>query len=246
MAESTATLAEVSAAPAPIPEGPAWRGLGKILAIIWGVELGSGFIIAAIALILSGFDMQKFQQRIDFFVPAILLINWIVALTLVWVFVCRKYGRSFRAVFALRYIAGSIVLQTLGLGMVCGLAAALIMHFLSNGKGFIHEVALSPIFAPSILIVPFFEELYYRGFLYGTLQRLAGVPVAFAIVAIWFGAIHVPQLFGNWAAVVTVTTMGCVFTYLRQRYGSTVPAITAHLAYNGTAIMIGLLEGMSS
>jgi membrane protease YdiL (CAAX protease family) len=70
-------------------------------------------------------------------------------------------------------------------------------------------------------IVPFCEELFFRGFLYGGLRRRLPFPVAAVISAVVFGAVHlneanVYERTGSlWSTIaIHVTNNAIVFTYL--------------------------------
>lgn len=257
MAEPSESTAEVSQAPATTVEGPGWRGLAKILAIIWAVELATGLLMGAVMFTAAGFDSTQVQMRIEYVLPAMLL-TWTVALLTMWYFACRRFGRSLCEVAAIRRVPGKTLLHSLVLGFACGAIAIVLMAFFANEKGYILDLALeppkdeggqptlSPLFALVALSVPVLEEVYYRGFLYSILRRLAGVSVSFVVIINWFAAVHVPQIFGDWAGVATIFVMGVVFTYLRQRYDSILPSLTAHFVYNGTLVTAGLLGSVLS
>ena len=81
------------------------------------------------------------------------------------------------------------------------------------------------------MTVPLAEELFFRGFVYGTL-RTFGPVTAFVGAAVAFAAAHAQQTWGNWGALIAVTLTGLVMTTLRALSGSTLVPVTAHVLYN--------------
>ncbi|MBN2582999.1 MAG: CPBP family intramembrane metalloprotease [Planctomycetes bacterium] len=94
------------------------------------------------------------------------------------------------------------------------------------------------LFSAIAIAAAFFEELYYRGLIYPVLRRWIGVVGAMAIVTIWFGAVHLFSYYRAPLAMLTVTSLGLMAVMLRQFSRSVVPAIAAHLAYNGTVVVV--------
>jgi membrane protease YdiL (CAAX protease family) len=86
-------------------------------------------------------------------------------------------------------------------------------------------------FAALGMVVPVAEELLFRGFLYGALER-QGAALAFGCSLLAFVAAHVQQVFGNWGALLAVSMTGAVLTGLRWFTGSTLVPAVAHLLYN--------------
>jgi len=237
-------------APPPAPE-LGWKDFLKAIGIIWAIEVVLGILTAVIMLAASGFQPQSMALRLEYVFPS-LVLSWIATFAVVWYFACRKIRRPVRQALALRAVSWKTALRCAGVGVAAAFVAGILMFFFANEKGYITDLALKPpdeegggpVIAPLFLLVLFLvpplEELYYRGFVYPSLRRLVGVPVAFAAVVLWFGIIHPPPLYGDWAGVAVVTGMGAVFTYLRQRYDSVLPSIAAHLAYNGTLGIAGV------
>jgi len=86
-------------------------------------------------------------------------------------------------------------------------------------------------FAALGMSVPLAEELFFRGFVFGSLSPL-GKPVAFVGTVILFTSVHAQQAWGNWGALLAVTITGIVLTALRAATGSTLVPAVAHLLYN--------------
>ncbi len=63
--------------------------------------------------------------------------------------------------------------------------------------------------------------------------------VAFGVV-LWFGALHIPQLWGDPIGIPMIFVMGASWTLLRWRTGSLWPSLVSHLLYNGALCAISL------
>jgi membrane protease YdiL (CAAX protease family) len=85
-----------------------------------------------------------------------------------------------------------------------------------------------------MLVAPFLEEIIFRGFVFTALADIEGPKLAIPLTAFLFALPHAPQLWRNWAALFLIFFAGYVFTTVRHRFGSVVPAIILHTAYNAT------------
>lgn len=88
------------------------------------------------------------------------------------------------------------------------------------------------------LIVPFVEELLFRGALLSALVQRAGTVWAVVISSLLFGLIHLPGLSFQWYAVPGLILIGVGLAVLRLWSGSLWPAVLAHATNNGFAIVI--------
>ncbi len=86
------------------------------------------------------------------------------------------------------------------------------------------------------VVVPVAEELFFRGLIFGNLERRLGGSRAFLVTIVLFALAHLPQQWGNWGAASSVLFAGVVFTALRWRSGSTLVPILAHLAHNAILV----------
>lgn len=91
------------------------------------------------------------------------------------------------------------------------------------------------------VFVPVAEEIFFRGFLYGTVERLRGANVATLITIVLFALVHLPQQWGAWGAFIAVSFTGVVLTLLRRYTGSTLLTAIAHLAHNAFITMWALM-----
>ncbi|RLB48063.1 MAG: hypothetical protein DRJ42_24045 [Deltaproteobacteria bacterium] len=86
------------------------------------------------------------------------------------------------------------------------------------------------------VVVPVAEELFFRGLIFGNLERRLGGSRAFLVTIVLFALAHLPQQWGNWGAASSVLFAGVVFTALRWRSGSTLVPVLAHLAHNAILV----------
>lgn len=85
----------------------------------------------------------------------------------------------------------------------------------------------------AVIAAPLVEELLFRGWLYPVVARTFGVAAGVVLTGASFGLIHGPQLGWHWQLVGLLIGVGVLFTYVRARSGSVVPAYFLHLGYNG-------------
>src|SRR5437667_401447 len=81
------------------------------------------------------------------------------------------------------------------------------------------------------VIVPVGEEVFFRGFVYGTLRRWGVLPGAL-LSAVYFGAVH-QQI----VHFLPITVLGIVLALLYERTGSLVSSMAVHGINNVVAIL---------
>ncbi len=89
----------------------------------------------------------------------------------------------------------------------------------------------------AVTIAPFFEELFFRGFLQPLLSRSFGVVAGVLLTAFLFGALHAPEYAWAWQYVVAVSLAGAVFGWIRARTNSIIPSTIMHGCYNAVFII---------
>ncbi|HEU4368428.1 MAG TPA: CPBP family intramembrane glutamic endopeptidase [Methylomirabilota bacterium] len=88
----------------------------------------------------------------------------------------------------------------------------------------------------AVVFAPIFEELIFRGLLYGSLRSRFGWPAAALGSALIFGFAHGYGI----AGFLSVFLSGVIWAYLYERTGSLLPGVAAHVA-NNAAVAITLL-----
>ena len=84
------------------------------------------------------------------------------------------------------------------------------------------------------LLGPFFEELFFRGFLYNTLKKRVSPITALWVTSAFFAGVHA-NLFGFFPIMM----LSALLTLLYEKTGSLVSSITVHVLHN--SLMIGFL-----
>ncbi len=87
-------------------------------------------------------------------------------------------------------------------------------------------------FACLAVLVPLAEEVFFRGFVFGVLQKWSKA-LAFAGATALFVLAHALQTWGHWGALVALTVTSLTLTVLRLTSRSTLVPAFAHLVYNG-------------
>jgi len=96
----------------------------------------------------------------------------------------------------------------------------------------------------ALLIMPFLEELFYRGMVLQLLRRFVPTWTAVFVSSAFFGITHV----GNgWENAITAFLLGCIFASLVVRTGSLLASMLCHSLVNFTWLFLltpafGLLE----
>src|SRR3989442_2580671 len=89
----------------------------------------------------------------------------------------------------------------------------------------------------SVVLTPVFEELVFRGLLFGTLRRGLGPAAAALVSAVVFAVAHGYGVLG----FASVFVSGGLVAWAYERTGSPVPAITAHAGDNLSAALTVLV-----
>ena len=84
----------------------------------------------------------------------------------------------------------------------------------------------------AVVMAPFFEELFFRGFLFRGLARSWGWPLGALVSGAIFGAIHL-QL----TVFFPLFVLGVVLAWVYQRTGSLWTSITLHAVFNGISVI---------
>ena len=97
-----------------------------------------------------------------------------------------------------------------------------------------------------LLWAPIGEELFYRGYVYGSLKESYSRRTALLITCFLFAIRHVTHFFYLWSTVsvagiewaVDVFIIGAVFTYVYERVGGLMPVMILHFLVNVLGMII--------
>lgn len=96
-------------------------------------------------------------------------------------------------------------------------------------------------------IIPFIEELFFRGYILGlfkkTRGRLSAPWVGILVSAVFFGLVHFQGFasFTDLFLLVWIGIIGFAYALITSKTGTIWPAVAAHMAYNGITIVFALL-----
>jgi membrane protease YdiL (CAAX protease family) len=158
----------------------------------------------------------------------------------------------FKFVFNSRY--GRPVLASLGWKMsdpaVLGYAAlgGVALPFIISGIGYLlHTPKVStpmdqipnsvPLALMAVLLAPFFEELFFRGFLQPLLIRTFGLVLGILITAALFGGLHAAEYSFVWQYIVAIGVVGIALGLVRAWTNSIVPTTVMHSCFNGLQVI---------
>jgi len=84
----------------------------------------------------------------------------------------------------------------------------------------------------AILVAPFMEEIFFRGFLYPALARWIGSALSILVTTCLFTLLHGAQLGYSWAALVPIFIVGAALTITRAVTDSVATTVIIHMTYN--------------
>ena len=205
------------------------------VALVWGTELALGTMAA-------GWTRDVAAGAGPAVVLVLTLVSNAMTLLVAWWLVCRKYGKSIAQGFALEGVPTWSVVAWGAFGIVTAAGATVLIASYANDKGIMADMGktLNGLSAALVLavIVPPFEEFYYRGFIQPALANGLNPAAAVAITSSWFAVAHAYQLVGNWVALIVVATMGLVWSLMRASTKSLLPPLASHWCYNITIVLI--------
>ncbi|MDX8360596.1 type II CAAX endopeptidase family protein [Cytobacillus sp. IB215316] len=88
-------------------------------------------------------------------------------------------------------------------------------------------------FVSASVISPFYEEVFYRGFIYKWLRGKWGIYTGMTVSSLIFMLVHIPTY--NVLPITFVS--GLVFSWTYERTGSVIPAMIIHGCLNGIAVI---------
>jgi len=178
-------------------------------------------------------------------------LAYLLVLAFMYYLVEHRYGARFWEGVKWKWPAGGSPLGCIVGGVALALGVQLAQVFLPAPESSpIEELLRQPanawlLAAFGILVAPFVEEMFFRGFLFPVLARRLAPGVAVLLTALAFTAIHGPQLANHWAPLLLLFTVSLAFTLARAHSGSVAVPFLMHLAYNTTlfAILFNATDG---
>jgi membrane protease YdiL (CAAX protease family) len=153
----------------------------------------------------------------------------------------RRASPSERASFLFSVLAG------LGVGVaafVCALLVSMIQHLAGwsvEEQAWLEDLlrnraSLVTLLPLVVLVVPFAEEVFFRGYFFRFLQQRSGPAAAYLLSAGCFSLIHL-----HLPGLATYFLVGLLFAAACSRTSSLTAPVVGHMTYNGLALTVALL-----
>jgi membrane protease YdiL (CAAX protease family) len=153
----------------------------------------------------------------------------------------RDYGLGFRAkdiLWAVAALVAALAMTGLVVNIFAGTRfSATNTQILTEQRG--HEAGLVIVSLIVAVGAPFFEELFFRGYLRVALQQRFGAHGAVWLQAVLFGLAHfgeAPKMPGNVSVVLAMVGVGVVLGYTAWLAGRLGPGMLAHCLFNLLAV----------
>lgn len=243
-------IPEISASLEPLPpENPAWS-LGDVLVVtvIWLITFFSlGVLIGFVVFALHG--AKKFQGESATLAVPLQTAGYLLMVAFIGYMIRLRRGGGFLSAIswnaprvgnALLALAGGIGLALLSEGFSIMFSrwtpkSLPIDQFFRDT----HSAYLLAFYG--VIVAPFVEELFFRGFLYPALARRIGVTVSVLLTALFFALMHWQQLAHAWAPMLWLFLVGMVLTIVRARTKSLATSVLVHFSYNSTIFLVVFL-----
>jgi membrane protease YdiL (CAAX protease family) len=233
-------------APPPAPAPPAappwtWRDVGGVALLIVAAAAALGLLARGL---MAAFGLNPEQRLISPVVYAVGLGIYLAAIGGIYALVGRRAGgkalglrppdRLSLLLVPPLFVAGIMALALVNatVGLLMGGFENPQVEALTGGAALApSEVLLLLILVAGV--VPFAEELFFRGLVYPLMRRDLGPALAIPLNAALFALVHViPQLLPG------LFVIGLILTYLRERSGSIWPGVLYHALQNGLALLL--------
>jgi membrane protease YdiL (CAAX protease family) len=178
-----------------------------------------------------------------YFVLAVQFLLYVVLVSFLFLLITHKYALDFYSSVKLVRISREDTKRFIYTGVAMAFAVMLLSTLLPSAR----ETPLEKIFGQGraiyffaffgIVVAPFTEELIFRGFLFPVFEKLGGKGVAVVGTALIFAGLHVPQLWGSWAAMGLILFVGFILSGVRAVTGLLTPSWLVHLTYNSTLVL---------
>ncbi len=237
----------------PLDGGPApptladLRFADLVLALVVG--LGGAFLAGVLALALVGaVGLGRAGGRPDsqLLVVVALLVQTAGLLGAIYIFAVRR-RRIAWSEFGLRALPQGWLVRAIAIGLIAFVAASLLN---SGVQALMDKPPHNPqldLIAPGgfsvarLLItlslfgavVPFTEELFFRGLIYGWLRRRMPVWLAAGVSGLGFAALH-----GVWWLTPALLLLGVVLALIYERSGSIWAPVVAHGLFNSMTTVL--------
>lgn len=224
------------------PSAPAW-GWRDLAGVGLVVVIGGALLVLALRFVIQVFGLAGGDGLAA---PAAYLLTagiYLLMILGIYLFAARRAGWAALGLRAPGWLNMALVLPLFFVGMFMlisvNLVIMLIMGEFENPQieAITGGQALSPATLAALLLlvaglVPFAEELLFRGMLYPLLRARMGVAAAIALNAALFALVHIVPIL-----LPALFVVGLLMAYLRERSGSIWPSVAFHMLQNGLALV---------
>lgn len=206
------------------------------------VTLGAVSVLGRVRALEPDAAMELLRVSPHIVVP-LQMLTWLPVLAYVWYTVAVRHGLPVRTGLAWRSPPRSTTSYVrVGALLAFGSALASIAIGDRAGPSPMTELMSNPdslwlIGVFGVFVAPCFEELVFRGFLFGAFERMHGTAVALLGSSALFAALHGTQYGWQWPQLLVLGLVGCAFGAVRIRSGSTMASTIVHAAYNGMLLV---------
>ena len=182
--------------------------------------------------------------------PALFLvlqpIDILLGLGGAWAFACAWTKRTTREGFRLAAPSRLLGVTSAAAGAVCiGLQCLLLKLDPSGAPKMMAQLTSTPLGFWTFVVLgafsPFFEEIYYRVFMFDAFENAIGTAASAILVTVWFLGLHVPQYWPSLGGIASIFILSLTTTILRVKTRSVVPSMIAHAVFNWTAIAVAVV-----
>ena len=243
---SAAAGVEVTS-PAPAsPRDPVWSGKDVVLIVLVGV-VGLALAIVGLGVLVGVLGaIQKRPPNPDLVATGIAAqsLAYLLVVAFMRYLVELRYRAPFWEAVKWKWPQGGSALGFIVGGVALALGVQVASAWLPIPKSLpIQELLKEPanawlLAAFGILVAPFVEEMFFRGFLYPVLARRLTVTLSVLLTALAFTSIHGPQLAQHWAPLLLLFAVSLTFTIARAHTGSLAVPFLMHVGYNSTLFVL--------
>lgn len=244
------------APPGETGENPPWTGWDVIAIVLvtFGTLMMSLLVVTAIAKRIA-FPHTPFMQVMSF--PLVAFGSQMLAYVLTFGFMFTTATRNTAAPFSIAVRWNWP--RAWAFYLLLGVAFCIALQLLANALPMPHKIEMDIFFQTPLRawilsicgmsLVPVFEEMFFRGFLYPVLARRLGLILAVILTAVPFVMIHVPQLEDpkmsfakSWGAILVISIIGFALTIVRAVKKSVAAGVLMHMAYNGFTSVLAMVS----
>lgn len=234
--------------------GAAWIDIVLFIVLLFVADIAFGTVVRAVSVWRMGFGPEEASANevaIDkAMLFPVLVLRSLSSFFLIW-FIIGHRGQTFPAVgLTRRSIGVDMLLGVAALCAVYGLGIPFIWlivtafpqvmeQFKGNEENLQQVIPkLHPLaFVPMTMLIGFYEELIFRGFLLPRLRRGAeSWVVATLLSTLLFALPHMKDQ--TWPAIVAISVLGILFSGLTIWRRSLWPGITAHFLFDLSQLLL--------